>query len=134
MSDPSPALIRIAKWLLILLCAALVAGSVTLGSPEEPSWWALLPFLIAWQAAPAALAAICVRASAGRVGQVLFLLLEILFLAVTASVYAEVLTSSSSTAAIGLVVAPLYLSTAFLLVIFVAALCGWRARASWLRD
>lgn len=81
MGDPSAALIRIAKWLLILLCAGLIAGALRLGSPGDPSWWALLPFLVAWEAAPAALAAICVRASAGRNGQLLFLLLELLFIA-----------------------------------------------------
>lgn len=31
-------------------------------------------------------------------------------------------------------VVPVYLLGAFLLVILVAALCGWRGRDSWLRD
>jgi hypothetical protein len=131
---PSPLLRRTAKWLALLAVLGLVAVAAYMGSPGDPEWWLAAPIFIAWQAGPILLATACAHASRDVAGQRIFLLLAFAFIVYTTFVYADVLRSTNSTAAVALAFYPLFEYPAWVLVFGIASAFRWRYREDWLKD
>jgi hypothetical protein len=129
----SPALNRMAAWLIVAAGIAILAAGIRLGTPSDPYWWLNSLIFVPWELGPVLLAGLCAQASRTAAGQWLFLLMTIAFILFGADVYRDVMTSTNSTAPVALALYPFILYGVFLVVATVAALCGWRTRPDFPR-
>jgi len=124
---------RVAGW-LALAYSLLVAGFTFWNGPgpEEPDTFLFGLLVIPWIAAPVIAASAGAGASSTRIGAAFFLTLEMGFILFAVWTTVDMVRSTSSTAAIGILFLPIPQWGAFLFAFLLALLFGWRMRPDFL--
>ena len=124
--------VRAAKWLGVAYAAAVAL--VLFGAADAPDVLLMDLIFIPWIAGPAAVAALCSKASETRRGALVFLTLEAAVVASTvlAWIYLILIAPDPQNGVAMGVFLPLYQFGAVIVFFSAAYLFGWRARPEWL--
>ncbi|HEX9933227.1 MAG TPA: hypothetical protein VGB08_10335 [Allosphingosinicella sp.] len=127
------AIVRAAKYFLLVYAAGLGALQLYLGISEEPYGLVGLPFLWAWLTGPAVFAAVCVRLSKEADGAAWFLLVQTVIVVWTVWSWYDLTVvhrNSLNGIALGFII-PALQYLLFGVAWLVAFAAGWRRRLDW---